>query len=169
MLFSIWPNDHQRGSLKRIYQMRGNMRRPIITSYSLLPSLYSRHRLSSGYRTWHLTRGLQVHTRPNTMDFQGNKNPSSHNFHHRRINPSAPRRKLLQHFIQPCGVWKRYYVDKIHGHFRQVSSVSLPGVSARYCQKAVVDKSGVIRTQTGNAQQISNGRSVWDTLCDTTQ
>jgi hypothetical protein len=38
---------------------------------------------------------------------------------------------------------------------RQVSSASLSGVCAGYCQRALEDASGM----TGNAQYISNGRS----------
>jgi hypothetical protein len=51
----------------------------------------------------------------------------------------------------------------------QVSPALLIGVSAGYCQKALVDESGIIRTQTGYAQQISNGCIACDALCDTKQ
>jgi hypothetical protein len=49
----------------------------------------------------------------------------------------------------------------------QLSLASLPGVSAGHCQRALVDESGMITTQIGNTQYISNGRSAWDALCDT--
>jgi hypothetical protein len=39
-------------------------------------------------------------------------------------------------------------------------------MSAGYYQRALVD--GIIRTQTGKAQRIRDGRIAWDILCDTT-
>jgi hypothetical protein len=39
-------------------------------------------------------------------------------------------------------------------------------MSAGYYQRALVD--GMIRTQTGKAQRIRDGRNAWDILCDTT-
>jgi hypothetical protein len=48
---------------------------------------------------------------------------------------------------------------------RQVSSVTLPSVSAGYCLNALVNKSGMIRTQMGKAQYIRNGLSARDALC----
>jgi hypothetical protein len=47
---------------------------------------------------------------------------------------------------------KPYFVGKIHGHSSPVSPTSLPGVSAGYCQIALVDESEIITTQMGNAQ-----------------
>jgi hypothetical protein len=44
----------------------------------------------------------------------------------------------------------------------------LLGVSAGYRQRALVDELWTVRTPMGKAQYISNGRSAWDVLCDTT-
>jgi hypothetical protein len=44
---------------------------------------------------------------------------------------------------------------------------SLLGVSADICQRALVDKSGIIRTRLGTHNILENGRSSWDTLFDT--
>jgi hypothetical protein len=46
---------------------------------------------------------------------------------------------------------------------RRVSPVSLLGVSSGYVQRVVVGESGMRETE-----YVSNGRSVWDALCDTT-
>jgi hypothetical protein len=46
----------------------------------------------------------------------------------------------------------------------QVSPASLPDVSDGYCQRALVNESGMIRTQMRYVQQIINGRSAWDAL-----
>jgi len=51
---------------------------------------------------------------------------------------------------------------------RQVSPDSLLGVSAGICQRALVDESGMIRTQMGTHNRSENGRSAWDALYDTT-
>jgi hypothetical protein len=60
-------------------------------------------------------------------------------------------------------------VGKIHGHSREVSSAALPRVSTGYSLRALVDKSGMIRTQmVKHNRSVSNGRSVCDALCDTT-
>jgi hypothetical protein len=40
----------------------------------------------------------------------------------------------------------------------------LLGVSAGNFQRALVGKSGMIRTQMGDAQKISNGRNAWDAV-----
>jgi hypothetical protein len=52
--------------------------------------------------------------------------------------------------------------------YHTVSPDLLLGVSAGYCQRALVGESSMIRTQIGKKQQISNNRNVWDILCDTT-
>jgi predicted nucleic acid-binding Zn ribbon protein len=41
-------------------------------------------------------------------------------------------------------------------------------VSAGICQRALVDKSGMITTQMGTHRRSENGRSAWDALYDTT-
>jgi hypothetical protein len=41
----------------------------------------------------------------------------------------------------------------------QVSPALLPGVSAGYCQRALVDKSGMIKAEIGNTKYVSNGHS----------
>jgi hypothetical protein len=52
--------------------------------------------------------------------------------------------------------------------FRHVFPALLPDVSADYCRRALVDESGMIRTQMGTHNRSENGCSVWDDLCDTT-
>jgi hypothetical protein len=51
---------------------------------------------------------------------------------------------------------------------RQVFTVSLLGAPSGYCQRDFVDESGMIRTQMGKSQHVSNGRSALDALHDTT-
>jgi hypothetical protein len=51
---------------------------------------------------------------------------------------------------------------------RQGSPASLLCLSAGNSRRPLVDESGMIRTQMGDTKQISNGRSAWDALCDTT-
>jgi hypothetical protein len=48
---------------------------------------------------------------------------------------------------EPYKYENRYLVGKIHSHFSPSFSCSLPDVSAAYCQTALVDESGIIRTQ----------------------
>jgi hypothetical protein len=57
--------------------------------------------------------------------------------------------KILWHVKEPCKYEKIYFVSRIHSHSLQVSPVSLLGVSACNCQRALVDKSGMIRIQMG--------------------
>jgi hypothetical protein len=45
---------------------------------------------------------------------------------------------------------------------RQLFSVSLLGVPVGFCQGALVDQSGMIRTQMGTHNRSENGRSAWD-------
>jgi hypothetical protein len=47
----------------------------------------------------------------------------------------------------------------------QVSPASLLDVSSGYCQRALVDESGMIRKSDGDAQQIRNGCGARVTLC----
>jgi hypothetical protein len=75
------------------------------------------------------------------------------------VKPSVPCRKTLRHVKDPY----RYEQKEL----RQVSSASLLGTSAGYCQRALVVESGMIRTQIRKTQEITDGRSVWDALCDT--
>jgi hypothetical protein len=42
----------------------------------------------------------------------------------------------------------------------------LLGVSSGICQRAVVDESGMIRTQMGIHSRSENGRSAWNALYD---
>jgi hypothetical protein len=51
---------------------------------------------------------------------------------------------------------------------RQIYFPLLPVVSAGYCQRALVDESGTIRTQMGTQNTLKNGRGAWDALCNTT-
>jgi hypothetical protein len=45
---------------------------------------------------------------------------------------------------------------------------SLPGVSPNICHTALVDESGMIRTQMGMNNKSVNGRSAWNALYNTT-
>jgi hypothetical protein len=45
---------------------------------------------------------------------------------------------------------------------------SLLSASVDICQRAVVDESGMIRTQMRKQNRLENGHSTWDALCDTT-
>jgi hypothetical protein len=47
---------------------------------------------------------------------------------------------------------------KFTANSRKVSADSLLGVSAGYCQRALVDKSGMITTQKGTRNRSENGR-----------
>jgi hypothetical protein len=47
-------------------------------------------------------------------------------------------------------------------------SASLLEVPAGICHRALLDKSGMIRTQMGTHNISENGRSAWDALYDTT-
>jgi hypothetical protein len=64
--------------------------------------------------------------------------------------------------------YERGLVRKITNSYRQVSPALLLHVSAGYCQRAVVGESETVINQTGKHQHTTNGRSVWDALCDTT-
>jgi hypothetical protein len=63
--------------------------------------------------------------------------------------------------------------DTSSAKFKAISPQDLPasllGMSAGYCQRALVDESGMFRTQMGTHSGSENGRSAWDALCDTTQ
>jgi hypothetical protein len=56
-----------------------------------------------------------------------------------------------------------YEIGTSSAKFTDISHQGFPallqGGCAGYCQRALVDESGMIRTQMGNAQWISNGRS----------
>jgi hypothetical protein len=43
-------------------------------------------------------------------------------------------------------------------------SALLLGVSAGYCQRALVDELGMFRTQMGTHNRSENGRNVWNDL-----
>jgi hypothetical protein len=34
-----------------------------------------------------------------------------------KVKPSVLCRKIFRHIKEPCEVWRRYFVGKIHGHF----------------------------------------------------
>jgi hypothetical protein len=53
---------------------------------------------------------------------------------------------------------------------KKKSPVSLLSVSAgtSICQRALVDESGMIRTQMGTHNRSEDGRSTWDSLYNTT-
>jgi hypothetical protein len=83
------------------------------------------------------------------------------------VKPSVPCRKTLRHVKDPYRYEQKEPRRKSSAISRQVSSASLLGTSAGYCQRALVVESGMIRTQIRKTQEITDGRSVWDALCDT--
>jgi hypothetical protein len=61
---------------------------------------------------------------------------------------------------------KEKLAGKIHGHFSPT-----PCFTTRYLhcnQRALMDESGMIRTQMGMQNRSENGHSAWDTMHDTT-
>jgi hypothetical protein len=62
----------------------------------------------------------------------------------------------------------QYFVGKIHHNFSPISPDSLLVVYAGICQIALVNESGMIITLMGMRNRSENGRSVWDTLYNTT-
>jgi hypothetical protein len=62
------------------------------------------------------------------------------------IKLSVPCRKNLQHVKEANRYEKRYFEDKIHGHFSPRFPALLPDISAGYCHTTLVDGSGMIRT-----------------------
>jgi hypothetical protein len=85
----------------------------------------------------------------------------------RKVKPLVPCSRILLHVREPHECERGTSSAKFTFISRQVSPASLPVVSAGYCQRAVMDESGIIRTQMGT-HNTSNGRSVWDALCDST-
>jgi len=84
------------------------------------------------------------------------------------IKPSAQCRNIFRHVEHTHNV-KEILTSKVHGHFCQVSPASILGVSAGYCQTALVGESGIIRTQMGkHNRSVMVAVCVWDALCDTT-
>jgi hypothetical protein len=61
---------------------------------------------------------------------------------------------------------KEILVGKSHCHF---SPVSLLGVSDGYTQRAVVDESGMTKTQMGMHSRPEDGHNAWDVLYDATR
>jgi hypothetical protein len=59
------------------------------------------------------------------------------------VKPAVPCRKILRHEVYSL------LVDKIHGHSPQVSPASVLGVSTGYCRRALLGKSGMMRTLMG--------------------
>jgi hypothetical protein len=80
------------------------------------------------------------------------------------VNPLVTCHKVSRLLKIPAGM-KEILVGKMYGYF---STVSLLGVCAAICHKAMVDKSGIIRTQMGKHYSSETGRSAWDALYDTT-
>jgi hypothetical protein len=83
-------------------------------------------------------------------------------FFREEAKPSVPCLKILHHADM-----KRYFLGKIHLHFRYVPPASLPDISSGYCQRALMDESGMIRTEMGTHNRSEYGRSAWHALCDT--
>jgi hypothetical protein len=64
---------------------------------------------------------------------------------------------------------KEILVGKSHCHFSPVSPVSLLGVSDGYTQRAVVDESGMTKTQMGMHSRPEDGHNARDVLYDATR
>jgi hypothetical protein len=73
--------------------------------------------------------------------------------------------EIFLHVKDPCGVWQRYYVDQMQGHF----SPTLFFVTRCLCcnQRALVDEAGIIRTQMGTHNRSENGSSAREAFYDT--
>jgi hypothetical protein len=70
-------------------------------------------------------------------------------FLRRGIKPSVPCRKTLWHVKESYWYESRYLLSKIHDHFSPSVSCFATRCSASYCDTALVDESGMIRTQMG--------------------
>jgi hypothetical protein len=64
-------------------------------------------------------------------------------------------------------MWAVFRRQNSQSFYRQVSLDSLVGVSAGIFLRALVDESGMIRTQMGKLNRSENGCSAWDPLYDT--
>jgi hypothetical protein len=81
------------------------------------------------------------------------------------VKPSVPCHKILQHDKEPyrSGIsWAKFTAI-----FRQVSPALLPDISDGYCQRSLVDKSGMISTQMGTYKRTQMV-AVLGTPCYTT-
>jgi hypothetical protein len=77
------------------------------------------------------------------------------------VKPTVPCRKFSRHIKGPYSM-NEIFVAKFTDISCQVSPELLLSVYISYCQRVLVGESGIIRTQSDvEAQQISNGRSVW--------
>jgi hypothetical protein len=72
---------------------------------------------SSNYGVCHWTKGSRVQTRPRTMNLWAINICSSTTSFGGEVKLLAPCRKVIWHVKDPCGVWKRYFIGKVHGHF----------------------------------------------------
>jgi hypothetical protein len=68
-----------------------------------------------------------------------------------QVKTSALCREILRHVKTPAEYEKDALSAKFMAISRQVYTASLPGVSAGYCQRALVDELRMIKTQDGNA------------------
>jgi hypothetical protein len=59
--------------------------------------------------------------------------------------------------------------EKFTDIYRQISPTLLPGVSAGICQRALVDESGITRTEIETNNRSENGYSTWKTSYDITR
>jgi hypothetical protein len=73
-----------------------------------------------------------------------------------KVKQSVPCCKILQHVKDPYKYGKGYFIGKVHSHFLPRSPTSLLGVSAGNCQTALLDESGMVRTQMG----VHNGSEI---------
>jgi hypothetical protein len=71
----------------------------------------------------------------------------------RKVKPTAPCHKILWNVKKPLCILKEILCRQNSRPFLpKFLPASLLGVSAGYCQRALVDESGIIRNQVGNAQ-----------------
>jgi hypothetical protein len=85
----------------------------------------------------------------------------------REVKPLVPCHKIYGKLKNPMRVKEILHKQNLAAISHQVSPASLLVVSARICLRAVVDESGMIRTQMGMHSRSGNGHSTWDCLYDT--
>jgi hypothetical protein len=84
------------------------------------------------------------------------------------VKPTAPRRKILRHVKELCGVWKIYFVGNIRRHFSPSFSRFTTSCLYWYFPESFGGWIRMIRSQMGTHNRSQNGGSAWDALYDTT-
>jgi hypothetical protein len=102
--------------------------------------LRSRSRLYDGYRACHWTQGSRVQSRQRAIKIRSTTSFGG------EVEPSAPCRNILQHVKGPCRATSPQNLGIFLAKFLPVS---LLGVSASICHRALVGESGRTGTQMG--------------------